>query len=241
MKILAVAFAYNEIDYIAPMVKYYRDQGCELNIIDNCSTDGTYNWLVQNNVRTRQKDTKGTFNLIKLQQSLLFDIREYKSDWVVYTGIDVYYSFDNTIAETIEYADKQGYNMIGVQYFNIYNTGETRTGHMKDDFFYARKFKHLYMIGKYSEPFSFEADSIQMKNRKIFEAPGVFVNYGNCKPAAEREETFKRRKRAWENGLDRNYGVHYIEGRGKHWIWDKAELIDIRETDYYKYIQKINL
>jgi hypothetical protein len=95
------------------------------------------------------------------------------------------------------------------------------------------------MIAKYQEPFGFEADSIQVKDKKIFYANGVVVNYGNCKPAKERENTFKRRKKAWDNGLDRNYGVHYLEGRARNWIWKKDELIDIRTTDYYKYIQKI--
>jgi len=239
MKILAVAFAWNEINYIQRMVHYYRQQGCDLNIIDNCSTDGTYQWLQNHGVRTRQKDTHNTFNLLKLQGALVNDIRAVKPDWVVYTGIDVYFIFDKTIRETIEQADAEGYNMVSVQYFNVYNTGERRTGEAKNDFFFARKFKRLYMIAKYQEPFGFEADSIQVKEKKIFDANGVFLNYGNCKSSEEREATYRRRKRAWDEGLDRNYGVHYLEGRTRNWIWSKDELIDLRTTEYYKYIKKI--
>jgi glycosyltransferase involved in cell wall biosynthesis len=239
MKILAIAFAYNEIKYIAEMVNYYRSQGCDLNIVDNCSTDGTFQWLQAHGVRTRQKDTNQTFDLKTLQRCLVNDINAVKPDWVVYTGIDIYYIFDGTIREVIEEADRKGFNMISVQYFNMYNTGEQSNGSMKDTYFFARKFKRLYMIAKYQNPFGFEADSIQIKNRKIYDAPGVFINYGNCKPFDERETTYGRRKRAWDAGLDRNYGVHYLEGRTKGWIWKRSELIDIRETEYYKYIQKI--
>ena len=47
-------------------------------------------------------------------------------------------------------------------------------------------------------------------------------------------------KKAWDNGLDRNYGVHYLEGMERDWIWNKEEMIDLRETPEYKYIKKLN-
>jgi len=47
-------------------------------------------------------------------------------------------------------------------------------------------------------------------------------------------------KKAWDHGLDRNYGVHYLEGRMKHWTWDRNELIDIRKTDFGRYIKKLS-
>lgn len=238
MKILAVAFAYNEINHIADMVQDYRNQGCELNIIDNYSTDGTYEWLVANRVRTRQKDTGGTFNLVKLQGSLVNDIKEIKPDWVVYTGIDVVYAFNKPIGETIRLADKYGYNMVSIQHMNMYNTGETYRLPLRENYFYGRLMNRLFMIAKYSEPFKFEADSIQIENRRVYPAEGILINYGNCKPAHEREATYIRRKRAWDAGLDRNYGVHYLEGRKRGWLWEKSELVDIRETEYYKYIQR---
>ena len=241
MKILAVAFAYNEIKYIADMIKYYRDQGCDIFILDNHSIDGTREWLIKNKVRTSICKTGGLFHLLQLQDGLIKAIREIKPDWIVYTGIDIIYSFDGTIRETIEKADKGGYNIIGVRHFNMHNTGEQFVIPNKDHFFYARKGNMLYMIAKYQEPFSFNADSIVIKGRKVLNVDGVLINYGNCKPKAEREHTFRRRSRAWDAGLDRNYGVHYLEGHEKGWIWNKNELIDIRKTEYYKYIKKVKL
>jgi len=241
MKILVVASAYNEIKYISDMVKYYRDQGCDIFILDNESTDGTTEWLVNNKVRTKICKTGGLFHLIQLQAGLMEAIREIKPDWVVYTGIDIIYSFDKTIRETIEQADKDGYNMIGVQHYNMHNTGERFVIPNKDHFFYARKGNILLMIAKYEEPFSFNADSIITNYRKVLKADGVLINYGNCKPKEEREDTYRRRRKAWDAGLDINLGVHYVEGHDKNWIWSKDELIDIRETEHYKYIKNIKL
>ncbi len=241
MKILAVAFAYNEIKYISNMVRYYRDQDCDIFILDNDSIDGTTEWLAANKVKTSICKTGGLFHLLQLQAGLVKAIKKIKPDWIIYTGIDIRYSFPWTIRKTIEKADKDGFNMIGVQYYNMYNTGEPPAYPMSENYFHARNLKRLYMISKYQEPFGFEADSIQIKGRKIFEAKGVLINYGNCKPKEEREHTFRRRKRAWEAGLDRNYGVHYIDGHNRNWIWPKGELIDIRETEDYKYIKNIRI
>lgn len=240
MKCLVVAFCYNERKYIEDFVHYYRHQGCDLFILDNHSTDGTYEWLVANRVATKILPTGGQFHLKKLQRGLLYNIKEINPDWVVYSGIDVFFSFDKTVRETIEEADQSGHNLIGVKYFNMYNTGEKRTGRMFDDFYYGRDLKKLYMIGKYTQPFDFEADSIQIDNKKIFQADGVVINYGNTKPAKEREDTYRRRKKAWDHGLDHNYGVHYLEGRMKHWRWDRNELVDIRTTEYGRYIKKLS-
>lgn len=239
MKILAVAFAYNERKYIDQMVRYYRAQGCDLFILDNHSTDGTAEYLIENEVATAVLPTGGQFHLKKLQAGLMLAIRELKPDWVIYTGIDIYYSFDLTIRETIEKADVDGFNMIGVQHYNIYNTGEQRGGEFQHTYFHGRRGNKLYMIAKYEEPFGFEADSIQRKSKKITVLPGILVNYGNCKPKAERMDTYLRRKKAWDHGLDRNYGVHYLEGIERNWTWTKEEMTDLRTTEYHKYIQKL--
>jgi len=237
-EILVVAFAFNEIKYIASMIRYYRRQGCDLFILDNYSDDGTYEWLVKNDINTRRFDTDGAFHLNNLQAELLKEIEIINPDWVVYTGIDIRYFFEKTIRKTIEKADREGYNMISVDYFNMFNTGEKRRVLLKDNYFYAAQGERLYMIAKYTDGFSFEADSIQISYPRIFNAEGMLINYGACKPKEERDITYARRKKAWDQGLYRGYGSHYEGGSNKNWIWDKSELIDIRTTEYYKYIKK---
>jgi len=237
-KILVVAFAFNEIKYISSMVRYYRRQGCDLFILDNYSDDGTYEWLIKNKIKTRRFDTDGAFHLEKLQKELLKEIVIINPDWVVYSGIDIRYFFAETIRKTIEKADREGYNMISIDYFNMFNTGEKRRVLLKDNYFYGTQMERLYMIAKYTDGFSFEADSIQIPEPKIYDAEGVLINYGACKPKEEREVTYARRRKAWEQGMYDGWGTHYKGGSDKGWIWEKSELTDIRTTEYYKYIKK---
>ena len=65
------------------------------------------------------------------------------------------------------------------------------------------------------------------------------INYGNTKSAEERAETLKRRRKAWDNGEPRGHGVHYITGEKLNWVRNKEDLIDVRNTKYYPYIQKL--
>lgn len=241
MKILAVAFAYNEIKLLPYMVNHYKKHRCDIFILDNHSTDGTTEWLKEHNIKTEILPTGGMFHLLKLQAGLMRAIREIKPDWVVYTGIDIIYSLDQSLYATIKKADKEGYNLIGVRHYNMYNTGEEYALPLSDNYFYARKGNMLYMIAKYEEPFGFEADSIQIKNKKVLNVNGILINYGNCKPREERMESYRRRQKAWVNGLDPNYGVHYIEGVNRNWFWNKDELIDMRTIDEYKYIKKLKV
>lgn len=238
MKILAVGTAYNEEKYLPEMVRYYREQGCDILILDNYSTDGTYQWLLDNNIKTTQVDTMKAFHLDKLQRAMENEIAKYDPNWVVYVGIDIYYSFDKTIRETIEETDSRGFNVIQVNNWSIYNTGEERDI-AKDTYFYGTQGRGLRMIAKYDKPFRLCADEILIPCVNIFQSDGILVNYGNTKPKEEREETFERRKRAWEMGLTKGWGVHYPAGSAKGWIWDKSELTDVRTTKFNKYFEKL--
>jgi len=234
MKIVTAAFAYNERPYIPFMVEYYREQGCDLFILDNYSTDGTYEWLIEHGVTTARVDTRDSFLLVKLQATLLAGLRKIKPDWVVYCGIDSYYCFKGTIREEIEKAESLGYNMIEVNHFSMYNTGEKFQLPFTRNYFYGANHRRLQMIGKFVPTFKFVADALYMPNKKVYVSDGMFVNYGMCKPRIEREITFARRKRAWLLGEYRGHGVHYAPAQRRQWIWSKEELIDIRTTEFFK-------
>jgi len=241
MRILVTAFAYNEMKYIPEMVNYYRNQGCDLLILDNYSTDGTFEWLQKNGIKTRQINTNESFHLGILQTELLKDIKKESPDWVVYTGIDFYYIFDKTIRETILDASMLGHNIIEVRHCTAYNTGEERGLPLQNYFFHIARNRNLQLIAKYDQGFNIFADDIKLKFPNVFKPDGFSINYGCCKSAKEREETFARRKKAWDSGMTKGWGTHYLVGKEKNWIWEKEELIDIRKTDDWKYIQKILL
>ena len=240
MRILTVAFVYNEIKYLPAMVEYYKNQGCDLLILDNYSTDGTYEWLVDNGIKTGRVDTNETFHLEVLQAALTKELPIYNPDWIIYTGIDIYMIFDKTIEDTINEADALGYNSISTNCVNIYNTGEDRGFPLKDHYFHGDMEGRINMIAKYNPLLYFRADSIQINDPKVFESEGILINYGNAKSTEEREITYERRKKAWEAGLNNTYGSHYRSGHETGWIRPKSATEDMRDRpDIFKYIKKI--
>lgn len=230
MKILAAALCYNERPYIEEMVNFYEEQGCDLFILDNMSNDGTYEWLIGNDIPTFRVDTDESFHLDLLQEELNKQLSLINPDWVVYTGVDSYYHFPSTIKETVINADSLGYNVIQTGYCSVCNTGEKRKLPLKDNYFYYSKQRNLQMIGKYQKDETvIVADFIKVGNPKVYISKGYFVNYGMCKTKEERESTYKRRVKAWDMGLRRGYGTHYRPAKLQNWTWDKKNLMDIRE------------
>lgn len=241
MRILVAAFAYNERPYIPYMVEYYRNQGCELLILDNYSTDGTYEWLLEHGVMTGRVDTKNTFYLVKLQSILLSELKRLKPDWVLYTGIDTYFYFKGTIREEVEGASVNGYTMISTSHVEAQNTGESFALPFQNNYFYVRMpARRRQMLARYNTNFfKFAADNIRIPQLRIFNSDGFLINYGMCKPKEEREITYQRRRKAWETKVThRNHGAHYIVGHDRNWIWKKEELTDIRTTPYYNMMIK---
>ena len=73
---------------------------------------------------------------------------------------------------------------------------------------------------------------------KPYMSEGFFINYGMCKPKAERELTYARRQKAWELGEHKGHGTHYRPAQERNWVWTKPEFTDIRTTEYYKMMTK---
>ena len=76
------------------MVNYYIKQGCDIFVMDNFSNDGTYEWLLENNISTTRIDTNDSFYLSKLQRALVEEIKKISPDWIIYTGVDMFYHFN---------------------------------------------------------------------------------------------------------------------------------------------------
>ena len=97
------------------------------------------------------------------------------------------------------------------------------------------------MIHKYDSSFQYSGDDVKIKSPNIYILDGVMPNYGSAKSKKERNETYERRKKAWDNGVTlKNHGSHYRVGKEIGWIWNKKKLSDIRKTEYYKFIKNAN-
>ena len=219
------------------MVDYWKKQSVSLYIIDNMSTDGTWEWLQKNEIPSHQVNTNDTFDLVTLQKEQVLVIHRLKPDWVIMGAADLYYAFDLPLRATLRKAQNAGYNQITVSHLSAKNTGESQTQtSLPFNYYHMQKCSDLTMISRYHESLKMIADGLYIQNPRVVKMPGVVVNYGGCKPKEEREETLARRKKAWDNGLNENYGVHYRVDAEKDWITDKKDLTDIRGTPDFAYI-----
>jgi len=240
VKPLTILTTFNEIDYM-PLKKRWCDaNGLDLYVLDNYSDDGTWEWLQENGVNSERVDTSGAFDLISLQKATMKAIHRLKPPWIVYIGADTFYVGDEKLCDHIERVDKKGFNVINFRWNNFYNTGEEmKTFDPVNTYFYYSSFRNVDFIFKYHPLVTLTADDISGKVFKKYFSDIEGFNYGNTKPAEVRMEISRRRQKAWEEGMNRDWGSHYREGDRKNWIWDKELFKDIREGDLWKHIIKL--
>lgn len=225
MRVLAIAFVYNELPYLPLAIEYYRKQGCELYVIDNYSNDGTYEWLLQNNIPCHRKDTNDAFQLEWLQQEMISTLHKLKPDWFLWFAPDLFHIMPIDITDFCALAQKKGFNQIKSKCFCFKNTGEEFQLPMFRQYHYAHINNAVKLISKYYKGLKIVADQITIPNMNIMNA-GTILEYGGCKPKNVQEVKLKRREKAWKLGTPEGHGIHYKAGKKLNWIHDKKTLID---------------
>ena len=210
-------------------------EGLDLYIIDNYSTDGSWEWLQKNHIRSHRIETNDSFDLDRLQKEIVMTVDEIKPDWVVYRGADLFSHFDRPLGTLIKRAESNGYNVIELPLISMCRTDEVGSAFECYHYIDAKPLIRGF-IYKWEPGIKYKADSVQVKNRRCITVPGVLIEYGRTKNIEQRKELLKRRQKAWRNGLDKRFGRHYLKERAKGWRWDKSELKDIRNSEYAKYI-----
>lgn len=239
MDILLIAFVYNELPYIEKMVSYYKSQGLNVYIIDNMSNDGTYEWLLENNIECSRFNTNESFDLTLLQAEVYRVIMLKKPDWIVYAAADLYYVFDKPINEIIWDHDLLGYNQLIVKCYGALNTGEEFNTPLYKNYIHGKFYRNLTMISKYDIDLKMNGDNILIPNINNIEVPGIMVNYGACKPKNEQIIKLKRRQSAWDNGLSERTGKHFKSGSLIDWTWNKDDYLNFLEGTDSKYFKKL--
>lgn len=238
MKILAATFVYNERPHLPSWKKYYESEGCELFVLNNESTDGTEQWLKENNVPYANYNTDGEFHLHKLQDELMKHIDRIKPDWVVYTGADLYHIPAKGLRKAIEEADLDGYNQIKLLCVNIVSTGEKHGVPLQAFYHRGGYYRDLTMIAKYGEGFQIRNDNIGLQEENCLKLSGVSVNYGGCKTKKEQEDKLRRREKAWRNGLPQNIGKHFLANKKMGWITQKVKTKNFRALPEWEFIKR---
>lgn len=235
--ILCILTIYNEIDFLEYKREWCRSNGMRLFVIDNYSTDFSYEWCLHHKVNVSRIDTKNSFDLRVLQKAIVKEVDRIEPDWVCYNGADLFIFAEKPINEICRDAEKKGYNSIGWPMVDICNTGEERGNPFRTYFWYRQARLMIEFVYKWQPGIKYSADSVKILDRKSYYPPGIMINYGRTKSVEKRKELLKRRQKAWDNGLDRTSGRHYLREQAKGWKWKRSELKDIRKSEYWKYIK----
>jgi len=237
MRVLCILCVYNERWMIPFKLDWCKKNNLDLYVIDNYSTDGTWEWLQDHHIASSRVDTKGSFDTRIIEREKIKIVNEIKPDWVVNNGADLFYFVDGTLNDYIQLVDDLGYNMIQFDMIDVFRTkGEDYGSPFM--FKYYKYSKPVTFIYKHQPGVSISGDDIHYRNPKVFKGQGVLVNYGRTQPVEYRKERLKRRIKAWQKGLNRKYGRHYLREQQKGWTWDRSELDPIRTSKYARYIHK---
>ena len=245
MRVVAIQHVWNEIEYLPLKIKWCERNNIEPYVIDNMSDDGSWEWLQENNIPSHRLDTNGSFWLKPLLNETQKTVHKIKPDWVIFMGCDEFFVAQDSIIDTLKKYNKQGIELIKIEGVALCNTGEDMTDFDPiNTFFYSvRKVPkpgHIQTrIFKYTPKVIFTNDNVKVPNAKIAKLDGCFFNYGNAKPASQREATLRRREKAWKEGMHRNLGCHLRVYSKRNWLWEKEKTWDIRKQKYGPFIEKL--
>lgn len=245
MKILMIHTSYNELFLLRYKWEHCKKNNIDLFIIDNMSNDGTADWLKENKIPHSFIDTDNSFDLRPLLAEMTKKIHELKPDWFIYAGVDMFFEAQDGLKVMVENADRDGCTQIEMKIRTVFNVGEkVKKGNPFANYFYVSREKSGIYLSKYDESVRIIPDQIIRNNIVVKEDGGIIFEMHASKSISERKETLRRRQKAWDGGLDYNYGSHYRDGEKRNFTYTKAECFDVRkinEFELYKRLQEIEL
>lgn len=237
LQILNIMTCYNEMEYLPYSVQYYRDAGIDLYVIDNYSSDGSYEWLLENNVACHRIDTNGVYNQELMQISRLAMMHFRKPHWVIYGKPDEFIVTPHApLRKVIQKCDEDGFNLVKCRKLEFYNTGEERVSkHPKNVY-------HHYIdtsgvrgetlrIHKYEPQMDYVGDFIQTSRPKACTIEGYVLCFEGTKSLTDREEGFERRQKGITKGLSELTTNVGKSSKKQDWLWKKEELLDVRNFE----------
>jgi glycosyltransferase involved in cell wall biosynthesis len=239
MRIVNILTCFNELHYIPYVIHYYQKHNIEVFVLDNYSTDGSWEWLQKHNIPSERVDTGGAFHMDILQKARLDKMRELKPDWVIYGDADEFIvGVHHPIEKLIRAAEDVNVNLIKTRKFEFYNTGEKRPKESKspkDIFYYYEEswltHKGCCRIHKYYPNTFYVGDAIFVPETKVGRIDAFILNYGGTKTKEQRNEIMERTRKAWAMGMHPIISSLYLEHEERKWIWDRETLSDIRNFE----------
>lgn len=245
MKILYIHTVYNEIDIIPHKIRWCEEQEFETFTLDNYSTDGTWEYLNEHRCACDRIDTDGAFDVVANCRAMAAKVHELKPDWVFYSGADLYVATlrcEGRIKDLVDEVDSQGFNLIRLPkiYIFCYTGSEDKDSDPRKAYFYF--YVHnakIALLSKYDPSLRILTDYVVRDNPRVYLSDDTIAyEYKFRFDSKKRKfEELCRRQKAWDRGMDRAFGTHYL-GMFKinKWNWKPESLLDIRKSPFYKVI-----
>lgn len=158
---VAVLCTFNERRYIEPCLRHLIDNGFEVLVLDNDSTDGTpdiaRDFVGRGVIEVTRLPRDADFNLTKLLQRKEDVIRELDADWALHVDADeMHLGWDGRpLASTLAAIAACGYNAVNFQEYTFIPTAEAPD---HDHGGHAETMRHYYAFSK-RRPFCIRAFS----------------------------------------------------------------------------------
>lgn len=260
IKILAIIPLFNEIDIIESTIYHLLNQGIDVHIIDNWSTDGSYELIKDISTKYRnlsfEKYPKSNpnkyYDLNKLLKRIEDVVKEKKYDWYIRNDSDeIRYSpwKDVSLKDAISYVNQLGFNAIDYtvidfkptkdgfdnkknpeSFFNHFDFGK-RPGH----FVQIKTWKNT---GKKVDIHSSGGHQTIFENRKVFPFKFLLKHYPLRSTKQAKIKIFQNRlPRIPLSAKKRGWHVQYNKfNLNSKYIWNKNELLPFSPTFYNKYL-----
>ncbi len=255
MKVVAFYTTYNEIRLLPWQHQWCKSQGVEMYVIDNMSTDGTKQYLEKYNIPHHSIDTDGAFDLRPLLSEITTAIHKVKPDWLIYSGMDMFFvDKDSTIKELCKririHDPIAKVNFVSCNQYTFLHTSKKNattptTGNpFQNNFHYQFNGKHTF-IAKYHPEITITPDRINspLADEYLIISDTVIFETHAAKTINDRIQLLKRRQKAWDNGMNRNWGWHYRQQAEQGFIFPEDQQTDIRTQPHlfelYKKLQEI--
>lgn len=234
MKIVGMLSTYNEEDFVEEVIEHLLDQGLELVILDNGSSDNTFeickkfqNQGVLKLVQFKSSTYQWAIILIKLYDMAL---RE-SPDWVIRSDSDELLESGRnnlTLKDAIVEVDSQGFNLIQFDEFNFFMTdkdNENSNSVKKRMTYYSWVSEFMYRCWKYSPGIRVEDQGGHIpvfppdQKYKIFTRNFVIRHY-NIRSKEQAEQKVMQRRARIINTMEGERGWHnryekYLENNFK--------------------------
>ena len=254
-KIISIMAVFNEADIISPSIKYLIEQGIEVYVIDNWSTDGTYELAKKFEgkglVGLERFPKDGPSKYFKLKDIVLHAEKisqKLKANWLIWQDCDEILKSpwkNLNLKEGIFIVDKSGYNAIDhtvIDFHPVDNNFETGTNY--DDYFkyfeFGKKPGHFGQIKtwkKLDELISLHSHGHQVlfKSRKVYPYKFLLKHYPiRSQKHGEKKIFLERISRWYKPERARGWHAHYEDIRKGHNFLHFPEKLKYFDDKFYK-------